>query len=153
MARVIREIAGTIAWPRSVPCGFQIRLESGARGNRPPDLVPGFLLCEAQLVGLLQIHPEFRTGSEPLTKSQHGICGDATLTVDDLGNAIGRNVQIETELMGIDPRFLEFVCENFARMNWQTCHDTTPLSDNQRSRYDSVPDHRRATRNNYAIDY
>lgn len=104
--------------PRSGPGGFQIGLKSWSGLHHPADLISGFLFGEAKLVSLLQIHPKFGTGSEPLTKAQGRIRGDASLTIDDLGNAIRGNMKIETELMGIDPELLKFVGKYFARVNW-----------------------------------
>ena len=52
------------------------------------------VLGAAQLIKLLQIHPEPRTGPEPMSQAQRRVGGDAALAVDDAGDPVDGNLDL-----------------------------------------------------------
>jgi len=56
------------------------------------DLTLKSLLGKAQLVRLLQIHPEFCCGSEKRRQTHRGIARDASLSFDNCRDPVHRNL-------------------------------------------------------------
>jgi hypothetical protein len=50
--------------------------------------------CNLQVVGRLEIHPEFRTVSKEPRETQGGVGGDTAPSVDNLAYTVNRNAEI-----------------------------------------------------------
>ena len=57
-------------------------------GREGLDHPAGSLLAKAQLVELLQVEPEFRTGAEEVRQAQSGIAADGPPAVENLGDTV-----------------------------------------------------------------
>lgn len=55
---------------------------------------------QGQVVGGLEVEPEFGGGAEPVGEAQRGVGGDGSLAVDDLGDAVGGHGELAGELGG-----------------------------------------------------
>jgi hypothetical protein len=71
--------------------------------GKPGDRTPSARLGHAQLIDLLQVHPELRAGAEPVTQSQGSVGSDAAGSVDEPGDAIDGNVDLPSELRRRQP--------------------------------------------------
>ena len=88
----------------------------------PRQAVAEFLFGAPQIVGLLQIHPEYRAGAEVSPESERGVRGDAACAVQDTGDAVRRYADIAGKLRSCDTRCHNRVREVLARMDRATCH-------------------------------
>jgi hypothetical protein len=81
---------------------FRLRL-----GFRPDGQCVNFiarrLLCQAQVIGGLQIEPEFRGGFEPVAEAQGGVAGDRPFAGNDLADTVLRHVELLRELLALIP--------------------------------------------------
>ena len=64
--------------------GFQAWACSFLKGRQGLDRLAGFLLDKAQLIELLQVEPELRTGAEEVAQAQGRIAGDGPPAVQNL---------------------------------------------------------------------
>lgn len=73
------------------------------------DLLTGFLLGKAQVVARLQAHPELGGVAEPVSQAQRGVARDGALAVNDLGDAVGGDVELAGQLGRRDAERLQFL--------------------------------------------
>lgn len=92
-----------------------------------PDGLSALLLRLPQLVVCLEVEPVLWRCSHPASKTQGRICGDASLSVDNLGHPVLGNSQCpgqrclgHADLFKIDPEMLP-------RMNGWTRHMVEPF--------------------------
>lgn len=95
---------------------------AGVSGGKPADLFAHYLLGETDVIGGLKIEPELRRVAKPVAEAKRGVAGDAPQTMDDLGDAVGRHLDLAGELGRGDAKLLQFVGEDFAGMNGRSCH-------------------------------
>lgn len=69
-----------------------------------PDLARQRLFGKAQLIGLLQIHPELSGGVEERSQTHGGISGDASLPFDNRRDPIRRHSEGLGESIGVNRR-------------------------------------------------
>ena len=81
-----------------------------------------FLLCQAELVQLLQVEPEFGTGPEKVREPQRGVTGHRPLTVEDSSDPVGRYIELPAKLSGAHTEFPELLGKMLARVNCATFH-------------------------------
>ena len=91
-------------------------------GGKSLDNCSGFLLGDAQIVEALQIDPEFGTGAEEMRQAQRRVGGDVPASVQNLGDAIGWNLQLTCQLGGAHVEFLQFLGQMFSRMDREQWH-------------------------------
>ena len=68
-------------------------------------------------MGALQVQPELRTSSEPVTEAKRGIGADAAAAMDNLRNAVGRHLDLARKLARADSKLAQLVGENLAGMD------------------------------------
>ena len=68
-------------------------------------------LCDADIIGALQVEPELRARAEPVPNAQGSVAGDATSTTNDLRHAIGLDVDLARKLGRRDAELGQFVGE------------------------------------------
>src|SRR5262245_53750392 len=90
-------------------------------------LVADLPLRKAQLIKLLQVEPVFPAGAEPVAKSERCIRGHAALRVDDLSNAVHRNLDLTRQLGCADSEFLELFGEMLAGVDRSAGHECLPM--------------------------
>ena len=97
------------------PRQFWLR-RNGARrpGRKLRDFLPCFVLCDADVVGALQIKPELRARAEPMPETKGSVAGDATAPMDDLRHAIGRDVDLPRKLGRRDAKLGQLVDQDFS---------------------------------------
>lgn len=81
------------------------------------DLASDLLLGDADVVGALEVQPELCRGAEPVAEAQSGVAGDASPAVNDLRDAIRRNLDLAGKLGRRHADLLQLVGEDFAGMN------------------------------------
>ena len=69
-------------------------------GGKGFDGFSGFLLGDAQIVEALQIDPEFGASAEEMRQAQRRVGRDVAASVQNLGDAIGCNVQLACQRGG-----------------------------------------------------
>jgi hypothetical protein len=77
------------------------------------DLRANLGFSETQLVELLQVHPELRTGAEPVRKAQRRVGGDASLAVNDARDPVHGHVDLARKFGGSDAKLAQFFREMF----------------------------------------
>lgn len=93
------------------------------QGRQPPNGVSSLLLRNAQVVKALQVEPELRAGAEEVGKPQSGIPGNGASAMQDLGDAVGRNLEPPRQFGSAHPQFSHLCGQVFARMNRHHCHE------------------------------
>lgn len=93
------------------------RIARGTNGSGYDDparklrhLGPGIAARQGELMGGLKVQPELRVHAEPVTEPERGVAGDGALAIDNLRQAVGRNVDLPRQ-------FGQFVGEDFAGVN------------------------------------
>ncbi len=84
------------------------------------DLRAKLAFGETQLVKLLQVHPELRTGAEPMPKTQRGIGGDPALAMNDTRDPVHGHVDLARKFRGADAKFAQLFGKIFAGVNGGT---------------------------------
>ena len=64
------------------------------------DRLAGLPLGEADLIKALQIQPEFRSRAKEMGQAQGRIAGDGAPSIQDFGDAVGRNIQLPRQFCG-----------------------------------------------------
>jgi hypothetical protein len=103
-----------------MPKGEKGRIDASRHG--PANFLACLLFRESQFIGLLQVHPELRTGPEPLAEPECRVRGDSALAINDLCHSIRRDMELLAKLVGIDSKFQKFVSENLAGMDGYSSH-------------------------------
>ena len=67
-----------------------------------------------EVIGRLEVHPEFRTGGEIAAEPKRGVGADAAFGVEDLADPVGRNAELERELVAADAACLDFAFDDAA---------------------------------------
>jgi hypothetical protein len=91
-------------------------------GGKGLDGFSGFLLGDAQIVEALQIDPEFGTGAEEMCQAQCRVGCDVAASVQNLGDAIGWNLQLACQRGGAHVKFLQFLGQMFSAMDREQWH-------------------------------
>jgi hypothetical protein len=78
-------------------------------GRQTADDFAGFRFCGGKFELRLEIEPELRIDSEPVTKPKRGIAGDGALAGDDLADAIGRHSNLAREFCRAHAECIELV--------------------------------------------
>lgn len=86
-------------------------------------------LRAAQIVDFLQVHPKVGAGAEPMREPQGRIGRDRSITVENAGDAIGRDFELSRELGSRNAKCREFFFEVFAWV--YRCAGHLVLSDSQ----------------------
>ncbi len=81
-------------WSRVSPCCLLMASER----RQILDGIAGLLFCQAQLVELLQIHPEFGAGPKKMAEAQRGIARNGPLAVQDFGNTVRGYLELAAQL-------------------------------------------------------
>src|SRR3712207_6090937 len=87
--------------------GADHRPREGSRSHGFPDFLALLLLGQAQFVLLLQFEPKLRSRAEPPPKAQGRVGRHRPLSVEDLGDAIGRDAQLPPQLGRADTERVE----------------------------------------------
>jgi hypothetical protein len=82
-----------------------------------------FSFREAQLVELLQIHPELRCRAKPVSKTQRRIGCYAALAVNNACNAVHRHFDLTREFGSRDSNLAQFFGKMFTGMDGGAGHD------------------------------
>jgi hypothetical protein len=56
-------------------------------------------------------------------EAQGGVSSDGAPSIQDLGNAVGRNIELPRQLRGAHAQFLQFFGQMLARVNSVKSHD------------------------------
>ena len=72
------------------------------------------MLRDADVVGALQVKPELRARAKPMPEKKGGVAGDATSPMDNLGHAIGRDVDLPRKLGRRDAKLGQLVGQDFS---------------------------------------
>jgi len=91
-------------------------------GGEGLDGFSGLLLGEAQIVEALQIDPELGAGAEEMRQAQRRVGRDVTASVQNLGDAIGGNLQLAGQRGGAHVEFLQFLGQMFSGMDRELWH-------------------------------
>src|SRR5208337_4540835 len=91
-------------------------------GGQGLDGLSGLLLSDAQIVEALQIDPEFGAGAEEMRQAQCGVGRDIAASVQNLGDAIGGNLQLAGQRGGAHVEFLQFLGQMFSRVDRKLWH-------------------------------
>jgi hypothetical protein len=92
--------------------------------GRPPtntadNVVPIALPCQAKVIVNLQPEPGFRRNTEICSQPQGRIGHDGANAIHDCTDAVGRDVQIASQLVDAEPeRFHEVFQEDLSWMDW-----------------------------------
>ena len=70
------------------------------QGGKAFDYFSGILPCEAQLVQVLQIEPEFRCGAKEMAKAQRCVAGNGPPIVQNLRNPVRGHAEVAAEFCG-----------------------------------------------------
>jgi hypothetical protein len=76
-----------------------------------------FLLSYAEFIEALEIEPELGAGAKEMGEAQGGIARYGTRAIQDLGDAIGGDVEFACELSGAHAEGFEFFGEVFTGMD------------------------------------
>jgi hypothetical protein len=95
----------------------------GAEGWQGFDRLARLLLRQANFIQALQVQPELRRGAEEMSQPQGGVAGNGAASVEDLGNAVGRNVEPARQLGGAQIQLEQFFGEVQAGLDGSTRHD------------------------------
>ena len=99
------------------------RLVSSRRAHgQSLDLRAYCRLCNAKIVGGLQIEPELGAVAEPVAEAQGGVAGDRPLARDDLADAVRRHLKLTGKLGRRDADLLQFVRKDFAGVDGWSGH-------------------------------
>ena len=80
------------------------------------------MLCDADVVGALQVKPELRARAEPVPEAKGGVAGDATAAMNDLRHAIGRDVDLARKLGRRDAKLGQLVGQDFSGVDGGARH-------------------------------
>src|SRR5271157_6465026 len=97
----------------------KLRTSEGWQGL---DRLARLALRQANFIEALQIQPELQRGPEEMCQAQGGVAGDGAVSVEDFGNAVGRNVEPARQLGGAHLQLAQFLGQVFAGMNWIGWH-------------------------------
>src|SRR5258708_5573820 len=130
--RAIARRAGFCQWPFDATAHSD--LAPNLSGSRPlartarqcSDLRANLAFSETQLVELLQVHPELRTGAEPMPKTQRRVGGDSALAMNDARDAIYGHIDLARQFRSADAKLAQFFGKMFAGVNGGTRHDHIP---------------------------
>lgn len=111
----------------------------------------GLLLGETQVIEVLEIEPELRTGAEEMSEAQSGVTRHRACAMQDLRDAIRGHAELSREFRGAHIERLQFFGQVLTRMNGSNWHGNSP-NDSQQSPRAMVLARRRATRSKSAID-
>ena len=71
------------------------------------DLLANLLLGKTDVIGGLKVEPELRRGAKPVAEAERCVAGDAPHAMDDLGDAVGRHLDLPGELGRRDAKLLQ----------------------------------------------
>src|ERR1035437_7606747 len=91
-------------------------------GGKGLDGFSGFLLGDTQIVEALEIDPKFGGGAEKMRQAQRRVRRDVALSIQDLGDTIGGNLQLTRQRGGAHVEFLQFLGQMFSGMNGNHWH-------------------------------
>ena len=126
LSRVLRSWAtrdrtsSSIIW--RLAAGLRVDGGHALEGGKGLDGFSGFLLGDPQIVEALQIDPEFGTGAEEMRQAQRRIGRDVPASVQNLGDAIGWNLQLACQRGGAHVEFLQFLGQMFSGMDREQWH-------------------------------
>src|SRR6185437_6193479 len=90
--------ASSATGTRVLACAWSFgRILRRARADLSDDLLAGFGRCGLEIVVCLQIHPELCAGAEEAPETQRGLGADAAPAGENLGDAIGRHLDLGGE--------------------------------------------------------
>ena len=115
------------------------------QGRQSPERLAEFLLRDSYFEQTLQVQPEFGSGTKEMSETQSRVPGDGAPSVQDLGDAVGRDLELPRQLRRTHFKFAELFSEVFAGMNCNDRHFTP--NDSQQFRRWKALRHRRTTRN------
>src|SRR5271165_1864146 len=64
-------------------------------------------------------------------KAQGRVAGDGSPSIQDFGDAVGRNIQLPRQFGGAHAQLLQLLRQMFTRVNWNYCHDVSPNGSQQ----------------------
>ena len=91
----------------------RVRDGTSRTGRKLSDFPPRPLLGDAEVVGALQVESELRARAEPMPETKGGLASAAPASVDDLGHAMGRDVDLSRKLGRRDAKLGPLVNEDF----------------------------------------
>ena len=91
-----------------------------------PDVGARLLLGGTQVIKRLQVEPELRACSEEMCQAQRRVAGHGALTVEDLGDAVGRHLELAAERGSTNPEHLKLLGKMFPGMNGSASHHACP---------------------------
>src|SRR5450759_5862710 len=80
------------------------------------------------------VEPEFGGRAEEVGEAQGCVASDGAPSIQDLGHAVGWNIELPRKLRGAHAKFLQFFGQMFARVNSGKCHDVSPNGNQQSPR-------------------
>src|SRR5487761_553963 len=109
-----------------------MRMFEALKGGQSLDGSAGLLLGQADLIKALQVQPEFRSRAEKMSETQGRVTGDCPPSIQDLRDAVGRDIQLPREFGGAHAQLLKLFGQMFSGVN---CHDGhgAPPNGNRRS--------------------
>jgi len=95
-------------------------------GGQGLDRFARLLLRQANFIEALQIQPKLRRGPKEMCQAQGGVAGDRAASMEDFGNAVGRNVEPARQLSRAHVQLAQFFGEVFAGMDGGDGHKCSP---------------------------
>src|SRR6185369_14034641 len=99
------------------------RWPGGQLGDDAAHLISG----DAQIMGHLQVEPEFGAGLEPVAQPQRRIARNGALAMNYLRDAVGGYADLPRQFSRRHIKLTQFVRQNLTRMNCWSGHQSSSL--------------------------
>jgi hypothetical protein len=91
------------------PLDLCVKRGHALEGGKGLDGFSSFLLRDAEIVQGLQVDPELCAGAEEMSQAQRRVGGDVAVPIQNLGDAVGGNLEMARQCGGAHLEFRELL--------------------------------------------